>query len=144
MKLLYRLASAMIIAAALAGYACSGGNNGASASPTQPSSAPAPSTVVSVSVSGGDLTLTGKGQTMQLAATATLANGLQQDQTRAALWGSANPSVASVNSTGLVTAVASGSALISASYQGVSGNAVVKVSVPVMCSHVTRGCPSGC
>ncbi len=59
------------------------------------------------------------GQTFQFAATAEFGeyeNGVVQDVTAAATWTSSAPTVASVNSTGLVAAAGAGSATISATY----------------------------
>ncbi|HEY0703080.1 MAG TPA: Ig-like domain-containing protein [Candidatus Acidoferrales bacterium] len=61
------------------------------------------------------------GQSEQLTATANFTDGSTLDVTNSATWTSDTPAVATVNSTGLVTAVNTGSAGISATYQGVTG-----------------------
>lgn len=58
------------------------------------------------------------GQTSQLAASATLAAGGNQDVTTLATWTSSDPGVASVSPAGLVTAIGSGTAGITVGYQG--------------------------
>ena len=50
---------------------------------------------------------------------------------RAVSWGSSNPAVATVSSTGLVTAVAVGTATITATSEGKSGTSAITVYVPV-------------
>jgi len=57
------------------------------------------------------------GSTTQLTATATMSDGTMQVVTNQATWTSASTSVATVNTTGLVTGVVPGSAQITASYQ---------------------------
>ena len=73
-----------------------------------------PSTTPSVSVTfpaGGTIFI---GNAVQFAAQETLSNGTTRDATNDATWGSDAPNVATVSSTGLVTAVAAGQATISA------------------------------
>ncbi len=55
---------------------------------------------------------------------------------RAATWGTANPDIATVSAAGVVTAVAPGVALITATVEGARGNAVVTV-VPAPVASVT-------
>ncbi len=61
------------------------------------------------------------GQTRQLTATATQSTGSTSDVTQQATWQSSAPGIATVSSTGLVTAVAEGQVEISATYQSVRG-----------------------
>jgi hypothetical protein len=68
----------------------------------------------------------GVGQTLQLTASARDRNG--NGLTRSFTWTSSSPSVASVDADGLVTAHEGGTATISASRNGASGNATVTVS----------------
>jgi hypothetical protein len=82
-------------------------------------------TVNSVTVTPSTLTLT-SGQTQQLTAQATLSNNGTQDVTGSATWSSSNTAVATVSG-GLVTAVASGTATITATYGGKSGTCTVTV-----------------
>src|SRR6266576_1263558 len=77
------------------------------------------------------------GQTAQLTATPRDANGTPLTG-RAVTWASNNTAVAMVNGSGLVTAVATGAATITATSEGQSGAAVVTVSnVPVASVTVT-------
>jgi uncharacterized protein YjdB len=72
-----------------------------------------------------------QGQTVQLTATAKDANG-QPLTGRVLTWSSNNTSVATVNSSGLVTSGAAGSATITAASEGKSGTSAITVtSVPV-------------
>jgi hypothetical protein len=90
-------------------------------SPAAPTSTT--STVTAVSVAG---TAPAIGGTSQFTATATLSNGTTQDVTAQAVWQSSNPAVATVSG-GLVTAVAAGTADISAQHQQVTGKASITV-----------------
>ncbi len=77
------------------------------------------------------------GQTAQLTATPQDASGNPLTG-RVITWQSSNGAVASVNSSGLVTAVATGAATITATSEGQSGTALVTVSnVPVASVTVT-------
>src|SRR5205809_377018 len=77
------------------------------------------------------------GQTMQLAATPKDANGNPLSG-RIISWSSSNTSVVGVNSSGLVTAVATGGATITATSEGQSGTASITVPpVPVATVAVT-------
>lgn len=81
------------------------------------------------------------GQTSQLTATAYDANN--NVLVRPVTWVSSNTAVATVSTTGLVTAVASGNATISATSGGVTGTAVITVAqVPVASVTVTPGAPN--
>src|SRR5579872_6709753 len=81
----------------------------------------------SSSTNTSSITITGTvppvGQSSQLTATATLANGTTQNVTTQASWSSSNTAVATVGTTGLLTVVslALGSAQITATYQSASG-----------------------
>jgi uncharacterized protein YjdB len=77
------------------------------------------------------------GQTAQLTATPKDANGTPLSG-RAVTWSSNNTGVAMVDGSGLVTAVATGAATITATSEGQSGTALVRVSnVPVASVTVT-------
>ena len=103
-----------------------------SPSPVTPA-APTPTTsAVQVRAAGDASGTLEAGQTRQFAATATLSTGTTSDVTQQATWQSSTPAVATVSSTGLVTAVAAGDADISATYQSVRGTMGVGVR-PVPC-----------
>ena len=97
--------------------ACS--SDSPSSPPASPSSGTGSTTptVVTVAVSGPGL-LEQQGATGQFVAKATLTNGAVEDRTSSATWLSDNTNVASVSSTGLVTARGEGSATISATVSG--------------------------
>jgi Carboxypeptidase regulatory-like domain/Bacterial Ig-like domain (group 2) len=88
--------------------------------PTRPSVVPRSVTVTAVPT----------GAQYQLSAVAGFSDGSTQDVTSQATWSSSNPTVAMVTGTGLVTPVANGSALITASYQNVSGSMALTVAAP--------------
>lgn len=80
---------------------------------------PPPPTVNSLAVTGtSPLTV---GQSAQYSAVASLSDGTTSNVNGQSQWSSSNPGVATVSSTGNVTAVAAGQTTISATYQGKSG-----------------------
>jgi parallel beta-helix repeat protein len=91
--------------------------------------APTASTVVSVSIAGA-ATLWHPGQISQLSATAHQALGTKFDVTKSATWQSTASSVVAVSRSGVITAVAAGSAAISASYQGEIGILPIVIATP--------------
>jgi uncharacterized protein YjdB len=96
--------------------------------------APDPVAGVEVSPSSASLYV---GSTIQLTATPRSANG-QILSGRAILWSSSTPSLASVSSSGIVTALSSGDAVIIAAVDGKQGTAMVTVrQVPVARVSVT-------
>ena len=66
--------------------------------------------------------------TQQWTATITRGDSSTSDVTSQATWSSATPSVATVSSTGLVTCVATGTSVITATYGGVSNTRTMTVS----------------
>jgi len=105
---------------------------GCSEASTAPSPAPVTLRDVQVSMWGFNGTFTSDGavllgRTFQMTATARFSNG-GEDVTRAASWESSNPSVAPITPGGLLTGLANGSAVVTATYQGTSGSLVVSVS----------------
>ena len=87
---------------------------------------PAPVASVAVSPSTPSIQV---GGTAQLSATTRDANGVVLTG-RAIAWSSSNTGVATVSSSGLVTAVAAGSATITATSEGQTGTAAVTVTTP--------------
>jgi len=69
------------------------------------------------------------GQTAQLAATEDPVTGNPTDVSKQATWSSADSTIASVSTTGLLTAVSAGTTTVSASFQGVTGSLSVTVNV---------------
>src|SRR2546426_3126 len=117
--------------------ATSEGKSGGSAITVNPVAVP----VASVAVTPASATLQA-GQTMQLAATPKDANGNPLSG-RAVGWSSSNTAVATVNAGGLVTSVAAGSAMITATSEGQSGTAAITVTaVPVASVAVTPAAAS--
>ena len=86
-------------------------------------------TVSSVSVTGSNTT-TVPGQTVQLTATANMSDNTTRAASTAT-WTSSNNAVATVSTTGLVTAVAVGDANISAQFQSVTGSLPVAIKVAI-------------
>jgi len=91
-------------------------------------SAPAPIPVASVSVALGSSSLN-PGQTTQATATTRDANNNVLTG-RVIAWSSSNPAVATVSASGLVTAIAVGTAQITAMSEGQSGSAGLNVVAP--------------
>src|SRR5438067_13649080 len=73
-------------------------------------------TVVSIALSPTNPTIQ-ISETEQFVATGTKAGGATADVTPGATWTSSKPQIATINSSGLATAVADGTTVISAKYQ---------------------------
>ena len=89
-----------------------------------------------VTLNQGNLTLTSAGQTASLTATVSPSNATNKSVT----WTSSNPSVATVSSSGVVTAVANGTATITATTADGSNKTAtcaVTVNIPVKATGVT-------
>ena len=102
---------------------------------TAPSAAP-PVTLTDVQVSmfgtNGTFTSDGavlRGRTFQMTANARFSSG-GKDVTTAASWTSSNPRVAPISSGGVLTGLANGMTIVTATYEGRSG------SLPVMVSDI--------
>ena len=91
--------------------------------------------VAAVTVDPADATVA-RGSTVQLTATPRDANGAPLSG-RVVTWTTSDETVARVNGTGLVTAVAEGSATITATSEGQSGSAAITVTPPPPDSAVT-------
>jgi hypothetical protein len=70
------------------------------------------------------------GQTSQLTATASPSDGTTQNVTNSANWESANPSIVTVSSLGVASAVAVGTTTVTATHQGKSGVFTLTISAP--------------
>jgi hypothetical protein len=77
----------------------------------------------------GNASVPAVGQTSQLTATATLSSGSAQNVTTEATWQSSNTAVATVSSSGLVSAQGYGGATITAAYQGMNAQTTFTVTV---------------
>src|SRR5215470_7075615 len=90
-----------------------------------PSATPPPHTTTDPSMRTSSIAVTGTvpaaGQTSQLTATATLSNGTMQDVTTQATWSSSSTDAATVTSGGVLKVLTTGCAVITATYQGMSG-----------------------
>jgi hypothetical protein len=89
---------------------------------------PSPPAVTAVAITG-TFTLPAAGQTSQLVATATFANGTSQVVTNQAKWLSSNPTVATVTTTGLVEALTYGTAIVTATFQGANDSGTVTIAL---------------
>jgi len=85
-----------------------------------------PSSLVSLVISAPTNSLVA-GATQQFAALGTFADGTKQDLASSAAWTTTAPSVATVNASGLATAVGVGSAVISATKSGLTGSLALNV-----------------
>ena len=88
---------------------------------TSPSS---PTSVSTLSVTGPAPAV---GASAQFSATATTASGAVEDVTTLSTWTSSNTAVAIVTPSGLVSSIASGPVVISATYSGVAGSESITV-----------------
>lgn len=116
--------SGSVVGAFVFALSCSD-QRGAPVAPTEPSFAKGGPKVNSISVSPSSATIA-VGQTVQLTASAS-----PPKSAPTFAWGSSNTSVATVSSSGLVSGVGAGTAIITASAGGVNGTSTVTVtSVP--------------
>jgi uncharacterized protein YjdB len=90
-------------------------------------------TIVSISVTPAGRTIP-PGTKLSFIATGTFSDSSTQVVTREATWVSDNPAVATIGSQGSVTAVSPGTANISATFNGVTGSAVLTVSSATLVS----------
>jgi hypothetical protein len=72
------------------------------------------------------------GTTLQFVATGLFTDGTNQPLISGVAWVSSAPAVASISPTGLATAVAPGTTTISATFQGVTGNATLTVTAAIL------------
>jgi hypothetical protein len=89
----------------------------------------------------GDFLIGAVGGTTQARAIAHTTSG-SQDVTSQAAWASSNDSIATVSSSGLVSAKGTGLAVITASYQGFSGYGGVSVATAVNVTGTWKGTSS--
>jgi hypothetical protein len=87
--------------------------------------------VTIVPAGGGSLTIR-VGETVQLTAVATFADGSMQDVTAQAQWSATAPVVASVSGSGMVTGKTPGTAPMVATFDGMQGTAPVTVTPPIL------------
>jgi trimeric autotransporter adhesin len=118
------LATAALALGMLLAQGC--GHNSA---PTAPSSTGSSKlSIRAIQITGGlDGAALTVGDTRQLTASAEFADGSNEDITSLVEWSSADPSVATVTSSGLVTAVGPGTGRIRASYRGTTGESTFNI-----------------
>ena len=104
--------------------------------------APPVDTVASVQVSPGTATLNSLGATTQLSASATSTSGASVPGT-VFTWVSSNPSAATVDSNGLVTAVANGTATVTATASGATASGSANVTVAQTAASIAVTSPTG-
>jgi uncharacterized protein YjdB len=92
-----------------------------------------PATLMSISITPPGPSVP-KGSSVQVAATAAFTDGSAKDVTSSVTWASSDPSIAGVNSLGLVMGAAPGAATITASSGVIRGAAVLTVLQPVLIS----------
>jgi hypothetical protein len=85
-----------------------------------------PASLVSVAVSPSSVSVD-VGGTQQLSAVGTYSNSTSSDVTSSSTWVSANPTIATVSATGLVSALANGTITVTATSGSVSGSAAITV-----------------
>jgi len=125
-----------IAVACATAIAWSCGGNGAQTTPSPVPTAPPAPTVNALTVTGSAPLV---GATSQFTATAAFSNGTTQNVTSQASWRSSNPSVASVNGSGVVSGLAAGTADVTATYQSASGTTHLAVSPPVIPTYAISG-----
>jgi hypothetical protein len=79
------------------------------------------STLSSLTVTPGNATIS-SGVKQQFTVTGTYANGTKENLTNQTTWSSSNPSVATINASGLATAIGAGTTNLTASYGGINSN----------------------
>ncbi len=93
--------------------------------------------IVTVDIEPGEMLLVGAGDGASFTATARDADGFFVDGT--ARWSIDRPAVATITEAGFVSAIAAGTATVTATIGGVSGTAQLEVFVPARISHYTVG-----
>ena len=126
-----RLIAPVLLATLIA--SCGGGDD---------SVTPPVDTVASVQVSPGTATLNSLGATTQLSASATSTSGASVPGTVFS-WASSNPSAVTVDSNGLVTAVANGTATVTATASGATASGSANVTVAQTAASIAVTSPAG-
>ena len=119
----FRFASALLPVGCLALSSCGGDSSGS------PSGPPPEPSVASVGVTPSTASLLLLGDTVRLQAVARDASGSALSG-KAFAWTSSLENVATVSSTGLVTGLANGDAIVTATTDGIAGSASVTVQAP--------------
>ena len=127
-----RTIRSFVLAAILAASACDAGNPFV---PVIPNVEPK---MVSLSVTGYTSPMEKK-DSVQMICTRKFDRGPDQPCPPGVVWASSDSTIATVGATGLVKAVAPGTATVTASYNGVTGTAQVVVKVPTLVSVAIVG-----
>jgi Big-like domain-containing protein len=119
----------IVLPLALTINACSGAQG-----PTSPSASwfvrpNAQATATSLDVAGFT-SLGAKGERGRLSAMVTYSDGNVHDRSSAARWLSSNESVATVDASGMVTAVSDGRTTVTATFENLSGTRTILVDLP--------------
>jgi trimeric autotransporter adhesin len=92
-----------------------------------------PPTLTAIAVSPASKSIA-KGTSLQLSAMGTFSDGSQKNLTSTVTWQTSSSSIAKINAGGNLTGVSPGSTQVSASYQGIAGNASITVGPPALFS----------
>lgn len=149
-----RVLQFFLVAAVLASslVACGGGStsapNATPPAPANPVQAPAPvpaipANLISISITPNNPSVV-NGNSIQLSATGNYSDNSTQDLTAQAVWTTANPTIATINATGLVSTIANGTTVISATFNNLVGTTAVNVYqiLPLQVSSVTPAAAS--
>ena len=128
MKNFGRLALALCVCAGI--FGCGGSGNSSSANKNS-------STLTSVSVAGPNNVAAGL--TLQLTANGAYSDGTNTDLTSQVTWKTSDATIASINSSGMLTALKQGSVGVTATMGSVVGNASITVGQPVLRSVSISG-----
>ncbi len=93
-------------------------------------------TLQSIAVTPANTSLA-TGQTEQFAATGTLSNDTTENLTNQVTWSSSDTTWATINSTGLATAVSPGPVTISAAFDGITGSTGLTIVAPPTLQSIT-------
>jgi len=92
-----------------------------------------PPALTSIAISPASKSIA-EGTSLQLGATGTYSDGSQKNLTSTVAWQTSSSAVAKISAQGDLTGVSQGSAQVSASYQGIAGNASITVGPPALVS----------
>ncbi len=119
--------SVCVVSTLVAFFLAACGGSPTAPSQSQPTTPPAPArTLTAVQVSGS--ASLSEGKTAQLTAQATYSDASTENVSTRASWKSSDPRVATVSATGLVTAVSTGTADVTADFQGQSGRRTLQIA----------------